>query len=79
MTDSNANAGICPACLQKMVLLRPQHYRCDICKNEYQEQYICPTCEQIAKTISGCGAINYLCKTDGLISSRKIKYHYLVK
>ena len=69
--------GICPKCHNRMSIVLPQHYDCPHCKQHYQEQYICPICRQNAQMVKGCGAINYICHTDGLISSSKVIFHYL--
>lgn len=69
--------GICPTCHNKMDIVSPQHYNCPDCKQHYLEQYTCPICQQSAQIVKGCGAINYICHTDGLISSSKVIFHYL--
>lgn len=69
--------GICPKCHNKMSIVAPQHYDCPHCQQHYLEQYICPICQQSAKMVKGCGATNYICPTDGLISSSKVIFQYL--
>ncbi|WP_294826113.1 zinc-ribbon domain-containing protein [uncultured Gilliamella sp.] len=69
--------GLCPKCHHKMDVISAQHYDCAHCKQHFVEHYICPTCHQPAQMIKGCGAINYICQTDGLISSSKVIFQYL--
>ncbi len=69
--------GICPKCHNRMSIVSPQYYDCPHCQQHYQEQYICPICRQNVQMVKGCGAINYICHTDGLISSSKVIFHYL--
>lgn len=77
VTVDSGKEGVCPKCHNKMSVLSPQHYDCSSCKTHYLEQYICPICQQNLQMIKGCGAINYICPTDGLISSSKVIFHYL--
>ncbi|OCG46227.1 MULTISPECIES: YfgJ family double zinc ribbon protein [Gilliamella] len=77
ITVESGQEGICPKCHHKMTIISPQHYQCPQCQQHYLEQYICPICHQSAQIIKGCGAINYICHTDGLISSSKVIFHYL--
>ncbi|OTQ60379.1 zinc-ribbon domain-containing protein [Gilliamella sp. A7] len=69
--------GICPKCHNRMSIVSPQYYDCSHCQQHYQEQHICPICRQNVQMVKGCGAINYICHTDGLISSSKVIFHYL--
>jgi len=71
--------GECPTCGHIMNLKSPRHYYCQNCQKNYYENYICPICKHEISQIKGCGAINYLCKTDGLISSSKILFQYLAQ
>lgn len=66
----------CPTCHNKMEQQSPRHYYCQTCHQNYYEIYVCPTCRHPLEQIKSCGAINYLCKTDGLVSSSKITFHY---
>lgn len=76
MSEIKQEEGICPNCHIKMSVTTPFHYHCDNCKNDFNEKAICPTCGKETRIISGCGAINYLCDTDGLVSSKKIQFIY---
>lgn len=78
--EHNVNIeGQCPTCHHHMELQNLRHYYCKNCHKNYNENYICPVCKQELSQIKGCGAINYLCKTDGLISSSKILFQYLAQ
>ncbi|NUF27821.1 YfgJ family double zinc ribbon protein [Gilliamella sp. ESL0254] len=77
MTVNQGQEGICPKCHHKMSVVSPQYFNCLHCKKHYLEQYICPICQQKAQMIKGCGSVNYICPTDGLISSSKVIFHYL--
>lgn len=82
MTNSQDNIqveGSCPVCKHLMQLVNPRNYYCQTCQRNYAEYYLCPYCGQELTQIKGCGAINYLCKTDGLISSSKILFQYLAQ
>lgn len=74
---ADTEEGLCPICHKTMCNKSPQHYYCEYCRQHYVEQFICPTCQQQAQRVKGCGAINYICQNDGLISSRKIIFNYL--
>ncbi|KES19076.1 Protein of unknown function (DUF1407) [Gilliamella apicola SCGC AB-598-B02] len=74
---NHGQEGICPNCNEKMSSVSPQYFSCSKCQQHYIEQYICPICQQSAQMIKGCGSINYICQTDGLISSSKVIFHYL--
>ncbi|MDF7666678.1 zinc ribbon domain-containing protein [Orbaceae bacterium ESL0727] len=76
---ADAQLAICPKCHQKMRQLSPQSYICEHCQQNYREQSLCPTCGNPAQLIQGCGASNYFCPTEGLISSKKVIIHYLEK
>lgn len=69
--------GICPICHQRMERIKPTICYCQHCKQNYNEQYVCPLCSSALQQIKGCGAINYICRKDGLISTNKVKFHYL--
>ncbi|RKS85801.1 zinc ribbon protein [Orbus hercynius] len=71
--------GICPTCHQSMQQQSPRDYYCQVCAQHYYENYICPICNKTLEQIKGCGAINYLCQTDGLISGSKVIYQYLAQ
>ncbi|MFQ1017604.1 MULTISPECIES: YfgJ family double zinc ribbon protein [unclassified Gilliamella] len=77
LINDSGKEGLCPKCHHKMSVVSPQNFNCPHCKQHYLEQYICPTCLQKAQMIKGCGAVNYICPTDGLISSSKVIFHYL--
>ncbi|MDF7670580.1 zinc-ribbon domain-containing protein [Orbaceae bacterium ESL0721] len=70
------SSGVCSYCHHKMDIVSPQHYYCNYCQQNYIEQYNCPICHNSLQLIQGCGAVNYLCPVDGLISSKKIIIHY---
>lgn len=76
---NTSTEGQCPTCHHHMEQQSPRHYYCQTCQQNYYENYICPICGQELSQIKGCGAINYLCKTDGLISSSKILFQYLAQ
>lgn len=73
---TDVTEGLCPACQQMMEKQSPRNYICQRCQQHYYEHYICPICQQSLEQIKGCGAINYLCRTDGLISSNKVIFRY---
>ncbi len=73
----NQTEAICPQCHTKMTSDSPLHYHCESCGQYYNEQFICPFCEQNVQMVKGCGAINYICPKDGLVSSSKVIFHYL--
>ncbi|QIQ20749.1 YfgJ family double zinc ribbon protein [Zophobihabitans entericus] len=70
-------AGLCPNCHQQMKMVKIDQYHCENCLQDYSERIHCPTCGADAQCIRGCGAVNYLCPKDGLISKSKVKYYYL--
>lgn len=74
--DVTQGEGICPKCHHTMQKQHLGHYYCPTCQQDYDESYRCPTCGAPLSEIKGCGAINYLCRTDGLVSSSKIIFHY---
>lgn len=71
--------GQCPHCDSTMKYASTNHYHCEPCQHTYLEQAYCAICNNQLKIIKGCGAINYLCHTDGLISSKKVQFHYIAK
>lgn len=71
--------GYCPNCHKAMEKQSPRHYYCQTCRQHYYENYTCPICQQMLEQIKGCGAINYLCRTDGLISASKVIFRYQVE
>lgn len=82
MTNIHGNIqaeGQCPACKHHMQLVSLGRYYCQTCQQNYAEYYLCPHCGQELTQIKGCGAINYLCKTDGLVSSSKILFQYIAQ
>lgn len=68
--------GICPKCHQNMERKSSNDCYCKTCQISYRESYQCPTCNSTLNQIKGCGAINYLCPNDGLVSSSKVVFHY---
>lgn len=68
--------GICPVCQQTMERIKPNVCHCKYCQQSYDEQYLCPKCSAFLQQVKGCGAINYICTKDGLVSSNQVKFHY---
>ena len=68
--------GVCPVCHQPMKRTSPKICYCEHCHHNYDEQYLCPVCSAFLQQIKGCGAINYICQNDGLVSTSKVKFHY---
>ncbi|MCO6523767.1 MAG: zinc-ribbon domain-containing protein [Candidatus Schmidhempelia sp.] len=67
----------CPECKGKLIMVEDHYYACTSCQRYFIEQICCPQCKEPVDCIKGCGAINYLCRQDGLVSKHKIEYHYL--
>lgn len=78
-TNNEQTEGLCPVCHQALKYVSKDHYQCENCKQFYLEQAYCSICSNQLKIIKGCGAINYLCNTDGLISSKKVQFHYIAE
>lgn len=70
--------GICPVCQQTMTVTGATQYCCSQCQTNYIEQVLCPTCGELAERLQACGAVNYLCLKDGLLSKSKVEYRYLL-
>lgn len=68
--------GVCPNCSGVLKYESPNHYRCKLCHNGYREEIHCLECNDIVKTVSGCGAVNFICPVHGLISSKSVIFYY---
>lgn len=77
--ERHSKEQVCPICHNQLQLKAGNIYYCPVCMQDYLQQLICPTCHDEVEVIQGCGAVNYLCRKDGLISKRSILYCYLAK
>ncbi|WP_392566088.1 YfgJ family double zinc ribbon protein [Utexia brackfieldae] len=77
MTTIACHENSCPICLGDLVVEKPDRRYCPHCKQHFVEKVLCPKCHDFVECIIGCGAINYLCRKDGLVSKSKIEYQYL--
>lgn len=70
--------GSCPVCQNDMKVTGATQYSCAHCDDDYVEHAFCPTCGGSAERLQACGAVNYLCLKDGLLSKSKVEYRYLL-
>lgn len=78
MSTKHNDEGMCPVCQHKMTVTGATQYCCSQCQTNYIEQVLCPTCGEPTERLQACGAVNYLCLKDGLLSKRNVEYRYLL-
>ncbi|MFZ4834500.1 zinc ribbon domain-containing protein [Rouxiella sp. Mn2063] len=67
---------LCPQC-HKAMDYQAEHYHCQPCNSDYQQQAQCPQCQQPLQILKACGAVDYFCQHGhGLISKKSVQFSY---
>ncbi|SFN12232.1 zinc-ribbons [Izhakiella capsodis] len=47
-------------------------FDCPACGRQFGNQPVCPECVQPAEVLKACGAVDFFCKTHGMISLSRV-------